>query len=57
MKKYRDIAFVAAFDSATFLDKLQQNIDEFQRQGYEVEVQYAPAGAQLAALIMSYEKE
>lgn len=55
MKKYRDIAFVAAHDSATFLDKLQKNIDEFQKQGYEVEVQYASAGGQLTALIMSYE--
>jgi len=56
-KKYRDIAFIAAYDSATFLDKLQKNIDEFQKQGYEVEVQYSPTNGQLSALIMSYEKE
>lgn len=57
MKKYRNIAFVAAYDSGTFLDKLQKEIDESQKQGYEVEVQYAPTGGQLTALIMSYEKE
>lgn len=57
MKKYRDIACIAAYDSATFLDKLQKNIDEFQKQGYEVEIHYGPTSAQLTALIMSYEKE
>lgn len=57
MKKYRAIAFVTAFDSGTLLDRLQKEINEFQEQGYGVEVQYAPAGGQLAALIMSYEEE
>ena len=57
MKKYRDIAFVAAFDSKTLLDKLNHTINEFQKQGYEVEVQYEPTGGQLTALVMSYVKE
>lgn len=57
MKKYRDIAFVAAYNSETLLDKLNNTIDEFQKQGYEVEVQYTPANGQLTALIMSYEEE
>lgn len=57
MKKYRDIALVAAYNSETLLDKLNHTIDEFQKQGYEVEVQYAPTSAQLTALVMSYEKE
>lgn len=57
MKKYRDIAFCAAFDSDMFLDKLNKIIDNFQKQGYEVEVQYTPAGGQLTALIFSYVNE
>lgn len=57
MKKYRDIACIAAYDSETFLNKLEKNIDEFQKQGYEVEVHYAPTPGQLTALIMSYKKE
>ena len=57
MKKYRDIAFIAAYDSKILLDKLNHTIDEFQKDGYEVEVQYAPTNGQLTALIMSYKKE
>ena len=57
MKKYRDIAFITAFDSETFLDKLNHTIDEFQKQEYEVEIQYAPTGGQLTALVISSEKE
>ena len=57
MKKYRDIAFVTGYDSGMFLDKLQKNIDEFQKQGYEVEVQYNPTNGQLTELVMSYVKE
>ena len=57
MKKYRDIAFITAYDSTTLLEKLNHTIDEFQKQGYEVEVHYAPTPGQLTALIMSYKKE
>ena len=57
MKKYRDIAFCASFESEIFLDKMNKTIDNFQKQGYEVEVHYTPAGGQLTALIFSYINE
>ena len=57
MKKYRDIAFCASFDSETFLDKMNKTINDFQQQGYEVEVHYAPTSGQLTALIFSYINE
>ena len=56
MKNYKEIAFIAAYDSETLLDKLNHTIDEFQKQGCEVEVHYAPTNGQLTALIISYEK-
>lgn len=57
MKQYRDIAMCVAYDSDTFLNKLNKTIDDFQKQGYEVEIQYAPANGQLTALVFSYIKE
>lgn len=54
MKKYRDIAFCTAFNSGIFLDKLNKTIDDFQKQGLEVEVQYSPTSGQLTALVFSY---
>lgn len=57
MKKYRDIAMCVAYDSGMFLDKLNKTIDDFQKQGYEVEIHYAPTNGQLTALVFSYIKE
>ena len=57
MKQYRDIAMCVGYNSETFLDKLNKTIDDFQKQGCEVEVHYAPTNGQLTALVFSYKKE
>ena len=57
MKQYRDIAIVTEYDSGKFLNKLNITIDKMEKQGYAVDIQYAPTNNQLTALVLSYEEE
>ena len=56
MKQYKDIAIIAEYDSGRFLDKLNITIDKMQKQGYVVDIQYAPTNSQLTALVLSYKE-
>lgn len=54
MKKYVSLHVVAASNSATFLDKLNEAVGHFQDSGLEVEIQYSTTPAQLTALVCAY---
>ena len=56
MKKYISAHIVAAFDSGTFLEKLNEVIAHFQDSGLEVEIQYSTTNTQLTALVSAYEE-
>ena len=55
-KRYVSAHVVAAFDSGTFLEKLNEVIAHFQDSGLEVEIQYSTTNAQLTALVSAYEE-
>ncbi len=58
MKQYRDIAIIVeSYDSGKFLNKLNATISKMQKQGYAVDIQYAPTSSQLTALVLSYKEE
>ena len=54
MKKYVSLHVVAASNSATFLDKLNEAVGHFQDSGLEVEIQYSTTPTQLTALVCAY---
>lgn len=56
MKKYISAHIVAAFDSGTFLEKLNEVITHFQDSGLEVEIQYSTTNVQLTALVSAYKE-
>lgn len=54
MKKYISAHIVAAYDSGTFLEKLNEVIAHFQDSNLEVEIQYSTTNSQLTALVSAY---
>ena len=56
MKKYISAHIVASYDSAIFLNKLNEVISHFQDAGLNVEIQYSANNTQLTALVSAYEE-
>lgn len=54
MRKYVSAHIVAAYDSAVFLEKLNEVIAHFQESGLGVEIQYSATNSQLTALVSAY---
>ena len=57
MKKILTSVIVSDLYSSEFNAKLGKYIEEFQRNGNEIDIQYSPVGQYHSALIIVYAKE
>ena len=56
-KFYEDMHLVCGKSSEDFMKKLSKAIDDYQLDGYQVEVQYALNNNLLTALILAYKEK
>ena len=57
MKKYQHLYLIGDNNPDAFLDQLNESIINFQKQGYEVEVQYSAVAHTMTALLLMYTNE
>ena len=56
-KLYENMHLISEKSSEDFLEKLSKVIDDYQLDGYQVEVQYALNNCLLSALVLAYKEE
>ena len=56
-KLYEDMHFVCGKSSEEFMKNLSKAIDDYQLDGYQVEVHYALNDSLLTALVLAYKKK
>lgn len=56
-KTYEKINFTSDENSVEFIKKLSKVIENYQNDGYQVDVQYGMSNAVITALVLAYREE
>lgn len=55
-KKYEELSHISHNDGNAFADLVSQRIDQYQKKGCQVEVQYQHSFSHFSALILGYKE-